>query len=163
MRTRPPALRTLPSSTCATASLAATVAMSVFSPLNANEEVRAITRRPGIRASTLSSSSDRPSEKYSLSGSPLMLTKGSTAIDGSPAAGTAAAGDAPATATDPGAALATCPAGARAGRKRFAASRPVAATSSTTISRLSLRAVAAVIEALRSTSCSRLSPSGVSS
>ena len=55
--------------------------MSTSLPLNENDEVRAMTRSCGTWASRLSSSSDRPSEKYSCSWSELMLTNGSTAMD----------------------------------------------------------------------------------
>ena len=44
-------------------------------------DVRAATFSPSMLASALSSSSAMPSPKYSCSGSPLMLTKGSTAIE----------------------------------------------------------------------------------
>ena len=64
---RSPALRTLPSSTWLTPSASAIRRMSVFCPLNANADVRAITFRPGICASALMISSARPSLKYSLS------------------------------------------------------------------------------------------------
>jgi len=49
--------------------------------LNENAEVRAATSSSLISASELSSSSARPSEKYSWACSPLMFTKGSTAIE----------------------------------------------------------------------------------
>jgi hypothetical protein len=77
-----PDLRTLPSSTLATSSVFAMVATSTSFPLNEKDDVRAMTRSWGICASRLSSSSERPSEKYSCSLSELMLTSGSTAIDG---------------------------------------------------------------------------------
>ena len=49
MRTRWPALRTLPSRTVATFSLRATVGISIsLLPLNENADVREATRRPGI-------------------------------------------------------------------------------------------------------------------
>ncbi len=82
MRTRLPDLRTLPSSTVATLSFCATVGMSTLVPLNENADVREATRRPRIFASTFSNSSDNPSAKYSFSSSRLMLTNGSTAIEG---------------------------------------------------------------------------------
>ncbi len=82
MRTRLPDLRTLPSSTVATLSFCATVARSTSLPLKKNADVRDATRRPRIFASTLSSSSARPSAKYSFSLSWLRLTNGNTAIDG---------------------------------------------------------------------------------
>ena len=53
--------------------------------------MRDATPRPSTRTSTFSSSSEMPSEKYSLSLSPLMLTNGSTAIE-VPAALASAAG-----------------------------------------------------------------------
>ena len=56
-------LRTLPSSTLATFSALAIVAISTSLPLNENDEVRAITRNCGICANWFNSSSDRPSEK----------------------------------------------------------------------------------------------------
>ena len=56
--------------------------MSSCFPLKANAEVRAVTFNPGICARALMISSARPSLKYSCSLSPLMLTNGSTAIDG---------------------------------------------------------------------------------
>ena len=45
-------------------------------------ELRAITKNERTRLSEVMISSTRPSAKYSCSGSPLMLVKGSTAIDG---------------------------------------------------------------------------------
>ena len=56
--------------------------MSTLLPLKLNADVRDATRRPRIFESTLSSSSAMPSAKYSFSSSSLMLTNGSTAIDG---------------------------------------------------------------------------------
>jgi hypothetical protein len=82
MRTRFPALRTLPSRTVATFNFCATVGMSTLMPLKLNADVRDATRKPRIFESTLSSSSARPSAKYSFSSSRLILMKGSTAIDG---------------------------------------------------------------------------------
>ena len=87
MRIRLPALRTLPSSTVATLSARPTAAIVVRLPLNENAEVRAATRNPRIFASTLSSSSARPSEKYSSSSSRPRFTNGSTATDGASGAG----------------------------------------------------------------------------
>src|SRR5436190_22116259 len=48
-------------------------------PLKTKDELRAITLSPGILARTAISSSDKPSEKYSLFGSPLVFTNGMTA------------------------------------------------------------------------------------
>ncbi len=93
MRTRSPALRTLPSSTVDTSSRAPIVARSSRPPRNWNDDVRATTRRPRIRASTLISSSARPSEKYSSPGSALRFANGSTAIEAR-RSGAAAAADA---------------------------------------------------------------------
>src|SRR6516164_1240122 len=81
IRTVLPERRTLPSSTAPTLSLRATVAMSGCS-LNEKDEARAATRSPSISTRELMSSSVRPSEKYSWSLSPLMLTNGSTAMEG---------------------------------------------------------------------------------
>src|SRR5436190_4951986 len=52
-----------------------------FLPLNEKAEVRAATRRPGVRASALRISSVMPSLKYSLSLAALMFSNGSTAMD----------------------------------------------------------------------------------
>ena len=86
IRTRLPCLRTLPSRMVPTFSFSPTVRRSSVFPLNWKEEVRAATRSPGILARSLSSSSARPSEKYSCSLSELMFTKGSTAIEAVPGA-----------------------------------------------------------------------------
>jgi hypothetical protein len=82
IRTRLPALRTLPSSSVLTPSFCPMVRKSSFLPLNAKHDVRPVTLSPGFLARTFSSSSVRPSEKYSFSGSALMFVKGRTAIDG---------------------------------------------------------------------------------
>ncbi len=82
IRTRLPALRTLPSRIVATLSFCAIVGMSTFAPLKLNAEVRDATRKPRIFDSTFSNSSARPSAKYSFALSSLVLTKGRTAIDG---------------------------------------------------------------------------------
>jgi len=66
----------------ATRSASAILATSCVFPLKKKEEVRAGTRRPGTWARAFRISSERPSEKYSFSGSPLMLTKGRTAMEG---------------------------------------------------------------------------------
>ena len=58
--------------------------MVVSLPLKWNDEVRAATRSPLILASTFSSSSARPSEKYSSSALALRFTNGSTAIEAMP-------------------------------------------------------------------------------
>ena len=67
----------------ATPSVSAILRMSVFCPLKANAEVRAITLSPDICARALIMSSARPSLKYSCSLSPLKLANGSTAMEGS--------------------------------------------------------------------------------
>src|SRR5882762_9368549 len=54
---------------------------SRFLSLNENAEARATTNSRLIFVSALSSSSAKPSQKYSLSGSVLRLRNGSTAID----------------------------------------------------------------------------------
>src|SRR3954463_6238248 len=55
------------------------LAVSPDLPLKRKDELRPITLSPGILASTAISSSDKPSEKYSLFASPLVFTKGRTA------------------------------------------------------------------------------------
>src|SRR5438093_1645890 len=52
-----------------------------FLPLNEKAEVRAATFKSSIFARALSSSSARPSQKYSFSGSALMFVNGSTAME----------------------------------------------------------------------------------
>ena len=54
-----------------------------------NEELRAITKNQRSLDSAVIMSSLMPSEKYSCSGSPLMFTKGSTAMAGRSEGGTA--------------------------------------------------------------------------
>ena len=82
-RTRSPDLRTDPSSRVVTPSCRPISRRSSLRFLKENDEVLPITFKPGILASRLRISSVRPSEKYSFSGSPLMFTKGSTAVDSS--------------------------------------------------------------------------------
>src|ERR1700741_1926641 len=55
------------------------LALSPDLPLKKKDELRPMTLSPGILARTAISSSDKPSEKYSLFGSPLVFTKGRTA------------------------------------------------------------------------------------
>jgi len=81
MRTMLSAVRTLPSSTCATCSARPIESTPTSLFLNANDDVRAATRSSGSFASTLSSSSVRPSEKYAWSFPALMSRNGSTAMD----------------------------------------------------------------------------------
>ena len=81
MRTLSPCRRTEPLTRLATPSWAAISRLPSSVSRNRKDELRDVTFRPGTRASTLISSSDRPSEKYSCSGSVLMLTKGSSAIE----------------------------------------------------------------------------------
>jgi hypothetical protein len=50
--------------------------------LYAKLELRAMTKSQGNREIAVMISSTTPSTKYSCSGSPLILAKGSTAIDG---------------------------------------------------------------------------------
>src|SRR6516165_11763175 len=76
-----PERRTLPSRTEATFSLCATVAISGCTPWNENDEVRAATCSSLMRDSELSSSSVSPSLKYAWLASPLIFTKGNTAIE----------------------------------------------------------------------------------
>ena len=80
IRSRFPARRTVPSSTALTLSRAPSVRTSSRAPLKANTEVRDATCSPSTLVSAVISSSVIPSLKYSLSGSALTLTNGSTAI-----------------------------------------------------------------------------------
>ncbi len=57
-----------------------------------NEELRAITKNQRSFDSAVMMSSLMPSEKYSCSGSPLMLVKGSTAMAGRSGSGNGAGG-----------------------------------------------------------------------
>src|SRR5467141_2749432 len=82
MRSRLPDFLTLPSSTLLTCRARPISSTLTFLALNENEEVRAATFKFSIFASALSSSSARPSQKYSFSGSALMFANGSTAIEG---------------------------------------------------------------------------------
>ena len=78
MRTRPPALRTLPSSTWLTLSSRATFGTSTCLPLNMKALLRETTDSAETLLRSVMMSSVMPSLKYSCSGSPLMLAKGST-------------------------------------------------------------------------------------
>ena len=80
MRSRFPARRTEPSSAHAAPSNAPIARTSCGFPFNANTDVREATRRPSTLASAVISSSVMPSLRYSLSGSPLALANGSTAM-----------------------------------------------------------------------------------
>src|SRR6516165_5327979 len=82
MRTRPPALRTEPSSTYRTPSSRPTRFTSTAWPLYVKLELRAMTKSQRTRDSAVMISSTMPSAKYSCSGSPLILAKDSTAIAG---------------------------------------------------------------------------------
>ena len=79
IRTRSPCLRTLPSSRFITPSFLPIARLSSEVPFKRNEELRLIILSAGTLARTAISSSDSPSEKYSLLGSPPVLTNGSTA------------------------------------------------------------------------------------
>jgi hypothetical protein len=79
MRRRWPALRTLPSRMVPTCSSRPISATPLPVSLYCITEVRAITERSCNRDSFEISSSVIPSEKYSSSGSALMLANGSTA------------------------------------------------------------------------------------
>src|SRR6185312_3411950 len=81
IRTRPPALRTLPSSTCVTLSSRATFGTSTCLPLYRNEPLRDTTSSADTLLRSVMMSSLMPSLKYSCSGSPLMLTNGNTQIE----------------------------------------------------------------------------------
>ena len=158
MRSRSPALRTLPSSTVATLSLCPTSRRSTSLPLKENADVRAATLRALIRDSAFSSSSAMPSEKYSCSGSLLMLTKGSTAIElrvppdacGAGPTEAPAAGDR--TAGDP------------VSQTNLSSANSATATASTPmIRKSSRRPVRRVADTSRGTSSVRFNPCGVSS
>src|SRR5260370_21633229 len=82
MRSRLPDFLTLPSSTLLTCRARPISSTLAFLALNENDEVRAATFKFSIFASALSSSWVRASQKYSFSGSVLMLANGSTAIEG---------------------------------------------------------------------------------
>src|SRR5437667_2566641 len=82
MRSRLPDFLTLPSSTVLTCRARPISSTLTFLPLNENEDVRAATFKFSILASALSSSSARPSQKYSFSGSALILTNDNTAMEG---------------------------------------------------------------------------------
>src|SRR5688500_5040949 len=81
IRSRSPALRTLPSRTVPTLSWRPiSLTLSLF-PLKAKAEVRAATRSPSTLVRAVMISSVIPSEKYSFAPSGLMFTKGRTAMD----------------------------------------------------------------------------------
>jgi len=82
IRTRLPDLRTLPSTTYRTPSSRATFFTSTACPLNLNEVLRDMTNNSRKRERSVRMSSVRPSAKNSCSAAPLMLTNGSTMIDG---------------------------------------------------------------------------------
>ena len=165
MRTFSPDLRTLPSSTEATRSARAISAIGVSLPLYEKLEVRAITRSFGTLASRFSSSSVMPSEKYSFDFSSLMFTNGSTAMELSLASGaTDAADGVEALGTAGVCASRDAAAGSTLrGTNRSNADSPIANTRRLMMMYSSRRLVMCVIEAERSTSLSRLRPSGVSS
>ncbi len=70
-----------------TCSCRAISGIAISFPLNEKDDVRAVTCSCGTFASRFSSSSERPSEKYSCSLSGLRFVNGRTAIDGPGAAG----------------------------------------------------------------------------
>src|ERR1035438_10322488 len=86
---RSPTRPTLPSSRLAAPSRLPICRTSCCTLRKANEEVRAVTRRSGMRARPSITSAANPSPKHSSAGSPLRLTKGSTAIEGISAVGPA--------------------------------------------------------------------------
>src|SRR5208283_406054 len=110
MRSLRPERRTLPSRIAPTLSLRAMVPTSVSLPLKEKEDVRALTCSSLIRTREFRISSVRPSERYSCSLSPLMLTNGNTAIEcgGGLKAATAAAGEAAFEAESPAAIATEC-------------------------------------------------------
>src|SRR5215472_15029500 len=80
IRTLPPALRTLPSTTWLTLSWRATCGTSTCLPLNMKAVLRAATQSADTLDRSVMMSSLIPSEKYSCSGSPLMLANGRPAL-----------------------------------------------------------------------------------
>jgi len=76
IRTLPPSLRTLPSTTLSMAKLGADCQNQVSLSCQRGEDVRAITLKPGILANASISSSVNPPAKYSLSLSPAEIGKG---------------------------------------------------------------------------------------
>src|SRR6478609_639796 len=78
IRTRPPALRTLPSTTWVTLSSRATLGMSTCLSLYMNAVLLEITASAETLLRSVMMSSVMPSLKYSCSESPLMLANGST-------------------------------------------------------------------------------------
>ena len=82
MRTWLPAFRTLPSATYWTFISFATCWALFFASLYLNDDVREMTKRSPKRDKAVRMSSVSPSAKKSCSASPLMLTNGSTMIDG---------------------------------------------------------------------------------
>src|SRR5258708_26624247 len=81
MRTRPPALRTLPSRTWLTPSWCATSLTFGDLPLKPKAVLRAQTSSAETLLRSVMMSSLIPSEKYSCSGSPLMLANGRTQME----------------------------------------------------------------------------------
>src|SRR5438045_5356357 len=81
IRTRPPALRTLPSSTWVTFSWLATCRTSTDLALKVNAVLRDTTCKADTLLKSVMMSSLIPSLKYSCSGSPLMLANGRTQIE----------------------------------------------------------------------------------
>ena len=79
---RLPALRTLPSTMCVAPSWRAIWTISMALPLSAKLVLRAATAKLEIFERSVMMSSERPSPKYSCSGSPLKFVKGRTAIVG---------------------------------------------------------------------------------
>src|SRR4029077_6864981 len=148
-RTRSPCLRTLPSMRLATPSFSPIILLSSDLPLKRNDELRPITFRSGILASTAINSSERPSEKYSLAGSPLVLTSGNT---------TTPLGDVQKFASRGELAL-----GPDLERKSWKVNNPAASNAATIVRPTILRPVGRATDWPGSTSDSRLIPSGVSS
>lgn len=72
---------TLPSKIVFTHNFSAIPRISMFLPLNANDEVLAITFKPSVEVSAFIISSVIPSLKYSFSTSLLLFTNGNTAMD----------------------------------------------------------------------------------
>jgi hypothetical protein len=85
-------LRWLPSSTYRTPKSRPTSFTSTARPLYVKQELRAMTNKDGYRYNAVITSSAIPSARKSCSGSLLMLTESSTAIDGLSGSGYAGAG-----------------------------------------------------------------------
>jgi hypothetical protein len=126
--------------------------------LYANDEVRPATLSARIFASEFSSSSVKPSEKYSLSRDELMSTNGSTAILGPATAGSKGRSRVGGDVDADSAAVGTV-----SGTNLSPTTMAIVSTSNAAIAMLSLRPPGPGTASDGSMSDSRLIPSGVSS